>query len=208
VDPVTARLVAALPTYGPPLIFALAVLETCFLTGLVVPSGLAIAAGTVLALGGGLSLEAVVFAAVAGGALGDSVGYWVGREAGERVLSGRWRLARMVRSRDHQLARFFGRTPFYSVTVARLVSFVRTVMPMVAGMSGLSYPRFLAFELVGLVGCVGLYVGIGTLSEGSWQALTHLMGVGGAVTLLALTAAAWSWLTRRGGGQGGEGGGC
>lgn len=197
-DPVTARLVEALPAYGPWLLLSLALLETCFLTGLVVPAGLATSVGTVLALEGSLSLTWVVTAAWVGGALGDSIGFWIGRASGERVLSGRGRLARMVRARQGAHSPFFGRTPAYSVTMARVVSFVRTVMPIVAGMSGLSYRRYLVFDVVGLTLCVGLYVGIGTLSEGSWQVLTELMGVGGALTLLALLALLWLLVRRMG----------
>jgi membrane protein DedA with SNARE-associated domain len=107
-----------------------------------------------------------------------------------------------VRGREGTLGRFFGRNPAYSVSLARLVAFVRTVMPIAAGMSGLSYARYLVFELTGLTACVALYVGIGTLSEGSWQALTRLMGVSGAVTLLALVAMVWALLTRRRGHDG------
>jgi membrane-associated protein len=197
-DPVTARLVEALPVYGPWLLLSLALLETCFLTGLVVPAGLATSVGAVLALEGSLSFDSVVAAAWLGGAVGDSIGFWIGRASGERVLSGRGAFARMVRSRQRTLGRFFGRTPAYSVSLARVVSFVRTVMPIVAGMSGLSYRRYLMFDLVGVTACVGMYVGIGTLSEGSWQVLTELMGVGGALTLIVLLALLWVLVRRRG----------
>jgi membrane-associated protein len=197
-DPVTARLVEAFPVYGPWLLLALALLETCFITGLVVPAGLATSVGTVLALEGSLSLASVVAAAWVGGAVGDSIGFWIGRASGERVLSGRGVFARMVRGRQQTLGRFFGRTPAHSVSMARVVSFVRTVMPMVAGMSGLSYRRYLMFDLVGLSACVGLYVGIGTLSEGSWEVLTELMGVGGALTLIVLVGLLWLLIRRRG----------
>jgi membrane-associated protein len=197
-DPVTARLVEALPIYGPWLLSGLALLETCFLTGLVVPAGLATSVGTVLALEGSLSFDAVVAAAWVGGAVGDSIGFWIGRAWGESILSGRGRLARMVRGRQRTFGRFFGRTPAYSVSLARAVSFVRTVMPIVAGMSGLSYRRYLMYDLLGLTACVSLYVGIGTLSEGSWQVLTELMGVGGALTLIVLLALLWALARRRG----------
>ncbi|MCG6954986.1 MAG: DedA family protein [Gemmatimonadetes bacterium] len=200
-DPVTARLVEALPVYGPWLLLALAFLETCFLTGLVVPAGLATSVATVLALEGSLSFASVVAAAWVGGALGDSMGFWIGRASGGRVLHGDGRLARMVRNRQRTLDRFFGRTPAHSVSLARVVAFVRTVMPIVAGMSELSYRRYLMFDFVGLTACVGLYVGIGTLSEGSWQVLTELLGLGGALTLIVLVVLLWQlgrrWGRRR-----------
>lgn len=191
-NPFTGQLLGALAAYGPWLLFALAILETSFVTGLVVPSGVAISVATVLALGGVLEFPEVILAAVTGGAIGDSLGYWIGRKAGERVLHGSGRWARLTGARPGETRRFFGRHPAYSVTLARLVSFVRTLMPMVAGMSGIRYPRFLAYELVGLVGCVGLYVAIGILARESWELATRLVGIGGAVIFVVAGIALWA----------------
>jgi len=202
VDPLTTRLVEMLPVYGPWLLFVLAILETSFVTGLVVPSGLATSVGTILAMEGVLTLPPIVLAALVGGAVGDSLGFWIGRAAGSRVLEGEGRAARLLAPRHAQLSRFFGRHPLYSVTVARLVSFVRTVMPMAAGMSGLAYPRYLVFEAVGLVGWVALYVLIGGLAGESWRVATRIVGVGGAVAFAVAGLALWWVLRRRGGDQG------
>jgi len=196
VDPITARLIELLPAYGPWLLFVLAVLETSFVTGLVVPSGVATSVGTVLALEGALALPEVVLAALAGGWIGDSLGFWIGRAGGRRVLAGEGRVARMISARQSNVSRFLGRHPVYSVTVARLVSFVRTIMPMAAGMSHLPYSRFLGYEAVGLVGWAALYVGIGYVSRGSWRLATQLVGVGGAVAFIGAGAALW-WVLRR-----------
>ena len=62
-------LLAQLPAWGPPFLFALATLETCFVTGLVVPSGVATSLATVLALQGSVELVPMLIAAFAGGAL-------------------------------------------------------------------------------------------------------------------------------------------
>jgi membrane protein DedA with SNARE-associated domain len=82
------------------------------------------------------------------------------------------------------------------VGAARVVAFVRTVMPMAAGASRLPYVRFLPYELTGLAACVALYVGIGFAARQSWEAATRWFGIGGGVAFLALGAAAW-WTVRR-----------
>ena len=196
-DPLTGQLLEQLAAYGPWLLFALALLETCFLTGLVVPAGVAISVATVLALAGTLELPQVVAAALAGGAIGDSLGYWVGRAMGERILAGQGRWARVVRGHQDELGRFFGRHPAYSVTLARLVSFVRTVMPMAAGVTGIAYPRYLAYEILGLAGYVSLYVAIGVLAQESWGLATQLVGLGGGVAFFAAGAVLWAAFRRR-----------
>ena len=83
------------------------------------------------------------------------------------------------------------------MSVARLVSFVRTVMPMAAGMTGIAYPRYLAYELLGLAGCVTLYVAIGVLAQESWQVATQLVGLGGALAFAAAGTVLWVAFWRR-----------
>jgi undecaprenyl-diphosphatase len=197
VDPLTGWLLELLADSGPWLLFAFAALETCFLWGFFVPAGVAVSVGTILALEGSLELPQVVVSALAGGALGDSLGFWVGRAAGERVLEGRGRWAGFVTRHQNDLGRFLGRNPIYSVTLARLVSFVRTVMPMAAGMSGLAYARFLPYELLGLAGWVALYVTIGVVAQESWEVATQLVGVGGALAFAAGGFALWIAFRRR-----------
>lgn len=195
-DPIGAYLLQLLPLYGPWLLFVLAVLETCFITGLVVPSGMATSFATALALEGDVALAPMLTAAAAGGALGDTAGYWVGRVWGVRFLQGKGRLSRVASERHARLSGFFGRHPVYSVTVGRLISFARTLMPMAAGMSGLSYGRFLFYQTFGLVGWLAIYVGIGALAGESWQAVARWVGVGGATLFVAAGAVLW-FLWRR-----------
>jgi len=80
-----------LPTYGPWVVLGLAFLETCFLTGMIVPAGVATSAATVLALNGQLPLGRVLAAAVVGATAGDAVGFWIGRRAGPVTLEAKGR---------------------------------------------------------------------------------------------------------------------
>ena len=196
-EPITGQLLEYLAAHGPWLLFAMAVLETCFVTGLVVPSGLGTSVATVLALEGTLSLPAVVVAAAAGGAVGDSLGFWVGRLSGERLRAGTGPVSGLVARRIAEAGRLFGRHPVYSVTLARLVSFVRTVMPMAAGMSPIGYSRFLAYEALGLLAWVALYVAIGVLAQESWLRVTQLLGVGGGLVFVGVAGLLWAALRRR-----------
>lgn len=198
-DPIGAYLLELLPLYGPWLLFALAVLETCFITGLVVPSGMATSFATALALEGEVALTPMLVAAGAGGALGDTIGFWIGRRWGMRALQGESRIARIARVRHARMSDFFGRHPIYSVTVGRLISFARTLMPMAAGMSELRYRSFLFYELIGLVGWVAMYVAIGWLAGESWEVVAQWVGVGGAVAFAVAGVMLWIvWRARRG----------
>jgi membrane protein DedA with SNARE-associated domain len=183
--------------YGPWLLFTMAVLETCFVTGLVVPSGLATSVATVLAVQEGGALAPVVLAAAAGGWVGDVTGFWIGRATGEQVLTGDGAVGAAVARRHATLSRFLGRHPVYSVTVARWVSFVRTLMPMAAGMSGLRFSTYLVYQAPGVLGWVLLYVAVGLLAGESWEVATRIVGVGGAVAFAVAGAVLWVVLRRR-----------
>jgi membrane-associated protein len=106
------------------------------------------------------------------------------------------------------LVDFQTKHPLFSVSVARLISFVRTLMPIAAGASGLSYRRFVPYEVLGLVGWTVLYVSIGVVGRESWMATVRWVGVGGAFVFVVVAMVLWSAGMRVGwGGRPAEGGG-
>ncbi len=120
-------------------------------TGLVVTpllpgDSLLFAAGTFAALGSldPRLLNLLLFAAVLAG---DNVNYWVGRYIGPRAFSGEVRFFRkeyLDRTRA-----FFDRHGGKTVVMARFIPIVRTFTPFVAGIGAMTYPRFLAYSVVG-----------------------------------------------------------
>jgi len=177
----TAQLLERLASNGPPLLFALTFLETCFITGLVVPAGVALLFASALAAVGTLSLAELTIYAVTGAALGDSVGFWVGRRGSEswrssRLLGGEKNTARRAR-----MERILAASPVVSISMARVVSFVRTVMPLAAGASEIGYRRFLAFDLLGIGLWAGVYVGVGRLAGEYGPGANGVLGVVGVV---------------------------
>jgi membrane protein DedA with SNARE-associated domain len=194
--PITPALLDLVAVHGPSLLFLLAILETSFVTGLLVPSGVATSIATAVAVEQGSSLVPVVAAAAAGGAIGDSLGFWIGRAGRSRWQEGSTGVAVRVRAMRAQASRWVGGHPFLSVTVARLISFVRTVMPLTAGMSDLPYGRFLVYDVPGVLVWVALYMTLGAAAEGGLEWAHDALGTGGALALGGLVAAG-VWLARR-----------
>lgn len=192
-----ADLTALLLDFGPWLILVMAVAETAFVTGLVVPAGVATAAGAFLAAEGLMSLVGVAGAGAVGALIGDASGFWLGRRYGRGVLDGEGRLRALARRHEPRAARFFGRHPLYSVSFARVVSFVRTLMPWMAGTSRLTYPRFLAYDLLGVAGWTVMYVSAGYLAGESWRWVSGALGTGWAVLFALVGLGAWLRSRRR-----------
>lgn len=174
-----------------PLLFVLAAAETAFVTGLVVPAGVATAGAAFLAVQGHLPAVPVALSGLAGAATGDTVGFWLGRRYGRGLLEGPGRLRSLARRHEPRVAALFGRHPLYAVSLARTVSFVRTLMPWAAGTSRLTYPAYLAYDALGVVGWGATYLLAGALAGRSWRWVAGALGTGWAVVFLVAGLTAW-----------------
>ena len=177
--------------YGPGVVFVLAVLETSFVTGLVVPSGMTAAAAAAIAVDDPVAISHVALAAVAGGFVGDLIGYWIGRRAGPTMIESHTWVGATLRRHERTAGRLLGRTPLFSVTLARLVSFVRTLMPLSAGMTRIPPITYILYEVPGLLAWAALYVGIGVVAGESWQVVSGAVGAGWIAIFAVAAAVVW-----------------
>jgi membrane protein DedA with SNARE-associated domain len=130
--------------------------------------------------------------------VGDLTGYAIGRASGERLREGGGRVARTLRRHDRTLGRFLGRHPVFSVTGARLVAFVRTLMPISSGMARLPVSQFVLFDIPGVLLWLALYMGIGWLAGESWRTVSSLVGAGWALIFAVVGGLLWIRARRRG----------
>jgi membrane protein DedA with SNARE-associated domain len=86
-----------------------------------------------------------------------------------------------------------------AVSLARFVSFVRTLMPWFAGMSRVPYGRFLFYDTLGVLGGGILSVTAGYLAGKSWGRVAEAFGTTAAIIVAAaLFIAAIVVVRRRG----------
>ena len=124
---------------------------TPFLPG----DSLLFAAGTFAALGA-LDLWLVVLLLIIAAIAGDTVNYWIGAYIGPRAFSGDIRFLRKeYLDRTHA---FYEKHGGKTIILARFVPIIRTFAPFVAGVGAMSYPKFIAYNVVGAVLWVGLFV--------------------------------------------------
>jgi membrane-associated protein len=95
----------------------------------------------------GLTLAAII---------GDTVNYWIGAWIGPRAFSGNVRF--LKREYLEKTQAFYVRHGGKTIIMARFVPIVRTFAPFVAGVGTMEYPRFLAYNVVGAIAWVGLFV--------------------------------------------------
>jgi membrane-associated protein len=144
--------------------YAILVLIVFCETGLVVTpflpgDSLLFAAGSLAALGAGLDPLLLFLLLTAAAIAGDTVNYWVGAWLGKGVTEGRYRFIR----RDYldRTHRFYERHGGKTIVLARFVPIIRTFAPFVAGVGTMTYSRFLAYNVLGAVAWVGLFVWAG-----------------------------------------------
>jgi dephospho-CoA kinase len=143
-------------------------------------------------------LEHVLAATLVGALLGDQLGYLAGRFGGHRVAASTGRIGRLWRRYDRMAQQLFRRRSILAVTVARFISFVRTLMPWFAGMSRMPYGRYLAYDLLGVIGWGVLSVMAGYAAGGSWHVVANALGALSAALLgLLVLLAVGAWLIRR-----------
>ncbi len=113
----------------------------------------------------GLSLPVAAAVLIAAAVLGDAVNYWVGHRLGPAVFS---REDSKLLNKKHLLAAqaFYEKHGAKTIVLARFVPIVRTFAPFVAGVGRMSYPRFLAYNLIGGVAWVLLCLISGYLLGG------------------------------------------
>ena len=144
------HLFALVAEYGALLYLFLFIVVFCE-TGLVVTpflpgDSLLFAAGTV-AGAGHLSYPVCMLVLLGAAILGDAVNYEIGRHVGPSIFSRETRFL----NKEHLLKAhaFYERHGGKAIILARFIPIVRTFAPFVAGMGAMTYPRFLAFNLVG-----------------------------------------------------------
>lgn len=135
-------------------VFLLVFGESALFIGFILPAEAAVLVGGAIASQGHVSIRWLCLGVVLSAILGDSVGYFVGERWGHHLLK-----LPIVRRRHVAITRVLEglkrRGPIY-VFVGRFTAFLRAVMPGLAGMSKMHYPRFLMANAAG-----GLTWGLG-----------------------------------------------
>lgn len=183
--------------HGLPLLFGGVAVESF---GIPVPGETALIAFGVLASQGHYSIVIVIAVAVAAAIVGDNLGFWlVGRRGGRALIRRyRWveRRTRHVLPRAEALInRYGGRAVFFG----RFVSVLRETIAWVAGLAGMSWPRFLFWNALGGIVWAS---GVGLLAYFGGKALADAVSryglyAGAAIAAVAVVIVVGPRLVRR-----------
>ncbi|MGI8679209.1 MAG: DedA family protein [Jatrophihabitans sp.] len=167
------------------LVFLLPALEASVFLGVVVPGEIGVILGGVLANQHKLPLVAVLVAGIAGAVIGDSIGYWVGKRYGEKLLSkipNRILKPEHIKRAEASIRKFGGK----SVFIGRFTAALRALVPGLAGMSKMPYPRFLAWNALGGFLWACGFVVLGYLAGSQYARIEHYANYIGIALLVLI----------------------
>src|SRR5690349_10244825 len=133
--------------HGLPVLFLVVMIESF---GIPLPGETALIAFGVLASQGHYSIALVIAVAAAAAIAGDNLGFWLIGRRGGRALIARYawierRTRRILPRAERLIERYGGRAVFFG----RFVSVLRETIAWVAGLAGMSWPRFLFWNAFG-----------------------------------------------------------
>lgn len=118
-----------------------------------------------------LSIWFVIAAAASGAILGDNAGYWIGREAGYRLLRRYGPYVGLNESKFKLGLYLFQRHGAEIVFFGRFIAVLRALAALLAGANRMGWPRFLLFNAAGAIVWTALY---GTAAYHFGNKLHHL----------------------------------
>lgn len=154
------HLVSWLALFGP-WIYVLMFLIVFCETGLVVTpflpgDSLLFALGALSALKDGLDLWILLISLTIAGILGDTLNYHIGKYLGPKVFKENSRFFKTQYLTQTQT--FYERWGAFTIVAARFAPIVRTFAPFVAGIGGMNYKKFLAYNVFGAIAWVFSFI--------------------------------------------------
>ena len=144
--------------YGYAIVFVAIFLDNA---GLPIPGELLLLLFGAIARSGDANLVLGVLLAAAAAIAGDSVGYWLGRLTGERVLRTYCRLTLGSGKCVRRAASYYQLHGRATVIFGRFVMGARAFLPALAGSAGMPFVQFLLFDVLGARVWAGLFIGLG-----------------------------------------------
>ena len=138
--------------------------------------------------------------AVGGSWCGISLSYWIGRTLGLGVVH---RFGRVLRVSDRQLEQvhaWFDRRGHWALFLGYYIAGVRHFTAIVAGMSKLQFPSFMAYAWTGGLLWVTTFLTLGYYLGENWKQVAeavHQYGLYVSLVLLAAALCYYLWTRRR-----------
>ena len=134
--------------------------ETGLLVGVFLPGDSLLVTAGLFAAKGYLNIYALAPTLTLAAICGNSVGYFIGRTTGPRIFN---RENSLFFNKKHAMRAhaFYEKHGRKTIVLAQFMPIIRTFAPVIAGVGGMPFPTFIAFNVIGAVTWIWSMVGIG-----------------------------------------------
>jgi membrane-associated protein len=134
--------------------------ETGLLVGVFLPGDSLLVTAGLLAARGYLNIYTLVPVLTLAAICGNSVGYSIGRATGPRIFN---RENSLFFNKKHAIRahEFYEKHGRKTIVLAQFMPVIRTFAPVVAGVGGMKYRTFIAFNIIGAVSWIWSMLAIG-----------------------------------------------
>jgi membrane protein DedA with SNARE-associated domain len=153
-------------------------LETSIFIGLIIPGDtIVLAAGTMVR--DWFDFAGLFIAVMLGSFAGESLGFYIGRIFGGRIRSSKLG-SRIPEKVWHRADTFVESRGGIAIAMSRFLPVLHSVVPLTAGMTKMSYRKFIAWTAGACAVWSSIYLGIGWFAHGATDALKQFK-FGGAI---------------------------
>jgi membrane-associated protein len=171
-------------------------MERSIFVGLIIPGDLILALGGVYSAQKKMDLVGVIVVGTLSAITGESIGFWLGRRYGVRLLRhlpffGGW-LSRVIEESEDYFKKHGGKT----VAIGRYATAAGAFIPFTAGAGRMRYPRFLAFDVPAIVVWAAAITLVGYFFEAQLDTVDKILSrfgwfMLGALVLLVVGRILW-----------------
>jgi len=134
-------------------LIAIVFVETGLFVGFFLPGDSLLVTAGLFAARGDLSLWSIFLFVSLAAIIGDTIGYTIGARTGPKIFT---RENSLLFHKKHLITtkEFYDRYGGVTIIIARFMPIVRTFAPLVAGVGGMEYRRFVFYNVAGGIGWV------------------------------------------------------
>ena len=162
-------------SWGYVIVFAGAFLESIFLTGWLAPGTTVVLLGSFYAAQGAMNIFLVGLCACVGAFAGDNLGYFIGLKGGD-WLQAKYESSKRLKRGIARTEGYFSRYGGATVLFGRLVSGIDAFIPVSAGVGNMSYPKYIAFDIPGIMVWTSILCVLGFFFGDNWETIDDFIG--------------------------------
>lgn len=175
-----------LTQFGYPILFLLNILETAVVFGFVLPADTLLVTSGFLAHLGIFNLKYSILVSFFGAVIGDSIAYHMGNKYGRKALKENGKLFGIKQKHFVVTKDFFDKHGNKSVFVGRFIGYIRSFVPLLAGINHMPRRQFYFYQITGALFWSVFFNLVGYYFGANWEIIHSKIKIIGETTFIVL----------------------